>query len=1178
MIHPKPNERTFQGILLEVINSIIKSDSNIHFNRILQEENIGVGQSRFPDGLLYSSVDKGKIVLFELKNSNWDATDEILVNDAINKAYDAGISYFVTGTPRQLVIWKTFIPGTIIRDRKLKTYSISNVKVDEGVLLSSYINTISPVLINFLKDLSNLVHDIKEISWDSIDRYFVHKLSSYILEGSASMSDKMYKKINTDPALKNKIKEYLKNQDIFNVSLAFEIEDVYHICQLANYLLYLKIIFYTCLQQQAKELQLKTLSIPKDAELLVKYLKSKYKDVLKFDYEMIFKDSVLDEFLFEKDYLPVLQRNVTEIQKLNFEELNSDIIGSIYNTLIDNQEQHDRGQHFTNTDEVDLICGFCVNNSTTLILDSGCGAGTFLVRAYLFLLYHNKELSHEELLESLWGVDIAPFPSFLSTMNLSLQNISVQNNYPAIINEDFSNVKTGKYFELIFKNVTKKFETKELKNNKVKVRFPVFDSCIGNPPYIRQELIIGKEKWQNLSKLNNGSITIDRHSDFYVYYLMHTASQLKVGGMLGYVISASWLDVSFGRDLQKYLLNNFKIHAIINNQISRSFETASINTVILLLEKCNSDKPKEWRKNHEVKFVKIFKEYHELIGKSDDKNRIDKVINFINTVKNTKEIVTNDKYSINPVNQEYLLEQSTENSQYLNGHWGAKYFRAPDIYNKMVKIADEKLIKVKSMIDVHYGIKSGANDFFYVEDETNKIKIMSGKTFKLQFGQSKDSNNINWRKTGYFKSNLDKSHHLLEKKYFKPLFKSSREATGLSIDKKTLKQKVLICDKSKLQLKKSNEKLFNYVKLGESRKHELHKGETCKSRISKLTKRDWFNLGKNYIVGDFIFPAKIGEKFRVIDNRQAKVYCDKVNYNINIKNDFEQYSDLIFALLNSTFFRFEIDLFSRQLTGSQTVSDVDVNVVEDALILNPEYLIPFNKEIKEVVDEISSREQKSIFDELKEEDRIKLDSIIGKAIGLTKKDIEIFYNEARKYIKNRKIKSESVKTVKKKKKIDYDQSLNFIKERFDNINKYIELIDGKKCTDITIPPIEGIIENADNIGEENIFNEYGIIFKDDDIDIKIELNDSQQLKLFDYLYNTIGLVQFIVDVGKNYVLKIPSEVDDCEAMYKIIKKDFELYSIPIQETLKGIRSQSNYMNIYRDVFFEITQFEEKESK
>ena len=108
MIKKSANERTFQGELYRIISKLIEENENIKFSKITQEENVGIENTRFADGKLYSKVDKSKIVLFELKNASWDATDETLVLDAMRKAAGNGYEYFVTGTPRQLVIYKTF--------------------------------------------------------------------------------------------------------------------------------------------------------------------------------------------------------------------------------------------------------------------------------------------------------------------------------------------------------------------------------------------------------------------------------------------------------------------------------------------------------------------------------------------------------------------------------------------------------------------------------------------------------------------------------------------------------------------------------------------------------------------------------------------------------------------------------------------------------------------------------------------------------------------------------------------------------------------------------------------------------------------------------------------------------------------------------------------------------------
>ena len=111
-MHKSANERTFQGRLFIIAQDIIESSDTIKFQKIFQELNTSVdpgeGQRRknwFSDGLIESSIDKRKKVFIELKDASWDATDDILVADAANKAFQNGAAYFVTGTPRQIVLY-----------------------------------------------------------------------------------------------------------------------------------------------------------------------------------------------------------------------------------------------------------------------------------------------------------------------------------------------------------------------------------------------------------------------------------------------------------------------------------------------------------------------------------------------------------------------------------------------------------------------------------------------------------------------------------------------------------------------------------------------------------------------------------------------------------------------------------------------------------------------------------------------------------------------------------------------------------------------------------------------------------------------------------------------------------------------------------------------------------------
>ncbi|MEO0290895.1 MAG: Eco57I restriction-modification methylase domain-containing protein, partial [candidate division WOR-3 bacterium] len=146
-----------------------------------------------------------------------------------------------------------------------------------------------------------------------------------------------------------------------------------------------------------------------------------------------------------------------------------------------------------------------------------------------------------------------------------------------------------------------------------------FDIVIGNPPYVRQELIAPPlenkdnytdEEWKKLKseykeKLINSVKNIwpyvkkiDKKSDLYVYFYYHGLSLLKPKGIFCFINSNSWLDVGYGAGLQEFLLKNMKPIYIIDNLKKRSFKESDVNTVIVLIQR-----PKEKLDDYTIKFV-----------------------------------------------------------------------------------------------------------------------------------------------------------------------------------------------------------------------------------------------------------------------------------------------------------------------------------------------------------------------------------------------------------------------------------------------------------------------------------------------------------------------------------------------------------------------------------------------
>jgi REP element-mobilizing transposase RayT len=104
-----------------------------------------------------------------------------------------------------------------------------------------------------------------------------------------------------------------------------------------------------------------------------------------------------------------------------------------------------------------------------------------------------------------------------------------------------------------------------------------FDVVIGNPPYVRQELINVREKgW--LSKnytVGNGT------ADLYVYFYERAINTLKNNGLLGFITPNKFYKTRYGKGLREYLKEVF-IYELIDFFELPVFEDASTDSQILI--------------------------------------------------------------------------------------------------------------------------------------------------------------------------------------------------------------------------------------------------------------------------------------------------------------------------------------------------------------------------------------------------------------------------------------------------------------------------------------------------------------------------------------------------------------------------------------------------------------------
>jgi len=1002
----------------------------MHWMRnIIIEKNIDLGMPdvdttgadrKSPDIVIYENPRSKKVLcVIEAKRPSFNVYNEDeLINPAKTKANKRKAKYFGTTNFKKLIWFDAFKVNANLPEEEqiIDIIDLSAIDNLNDIEKSRYKEPIKRNITQFLQKLYEVSTGKKSTPKLPIDERLVQRLHEIIRVLSDDYSEIIYEKYYGDKTFKKDIKKWFREQ---NWNFAPQPKEFDKIARQTAYLLINKILFYELLQvKRPKELD--PLDIPETLKMgssLRSLLESRFKHVFKeIDYETIFTTDFIDIIAFPDSIKVVneIKTFMNILRRYNFGKLGYDIIGRIFERLIPTEERHKMGQYFTKSEVVDLILNFCLIHEDDDLLDPSCGAGTFLKRAYQHKKLMNNRITHEKNISTLWGNDIAKFPATLATINLAISDLAIDKNYPNIIQEDF--------FALMVENdginleKWRKKRAKTLSKEKHEITYPrFFKAIIGNPPYTRQEEI--PETGVKKSKLIEDALNfedkpiakISKRAGIYAYFFVHGTKFLIEDGYFGFIVSNSWLDVDYGKGLQEFFLENYKIITIIESKVERWFKDADINTCIVILQKCSNKKERE---NNLVRFAYLKKPLSEFIppaGESWDEeiNRRNCIDQLKNTILAQNKFYENDDLRIYPISQKKLWNEGfdKEEDKYIGAKWG-KYLRAPEIFFKILKKCKNKLVPLKEVANIRRGFTTGANEFFYLtEDEIKRRKI------EKEFWMHKDK-----------KGNWVPNYVIVR----------PNELNQIKFDGSDLKHRILIIEKTKKNIHRK--RVYSYIKYGE--KSKFNERPTCSSR---KTAKQWYNLDEN-IDFPIAFPERVRKRYIVFYNHN-RVFLNKNLYGIEPKN--KSLSKTISLLLNSTFYALLLEITSRQPGGGGGPLDIDVEIAKNLQIPDNKMLIKYRKKINRTLDD--KREIKNIFKELGASspgsltlenvlpDRRALDKIImGDILGLNDNEQLEVYKAVVDLVKSR---IEKAKSVQNNDKIDGIDVKSFSKSTLDNIRK-----------------------------------------------------------------------------------------------------------------------------------------------
>lgn len=329
---------------------------------------------------------------------------------------------------------------------------------------------------------------------------------------------------------------------------------------------------------------------------------------------LTFNDKRIQERL-ENDLNFSVKKCLRRLNRFDFEQVNRDILGDVYQEYLPPRERKMLGEFYTPKQVVEYILdavGYKPENELRgkNLLDPACGSGGFLVEAIKRLIARYRRVGFDlrnldpdearEIIEgcvnSIYGLDIHPFACFIAEMNLLFQLIDlhdiVRKKYPHyklprlnIFRTD-SLIPPGESLIELSESVDnsrRKMLIQETRGAD-KIKSMKFCYVVGNPPYVRVDDI--PQSYRTLYSKIYDDLLVGKW-DIYIPFIHKAIEWLEESKRMGYIVKNKFFLLQHGLTLRKHILEYCIIELIIDLSGVKVFaESLPAPAIVIMQKRC----------------------------------------------------------------------------------------------------------------------------------------------------------------------------------------------------------------------------------------------------------------------------------------------------------------------------------------------------------------------------------------------------------------------------------------------------------------------------------------------------------------------------------------------------------------------------------------------------------------